>query len=239
MKKIFSLMLAVVSLVSVTSCDFIEDLLTETVEIRVGEHLTPTKSTGESITGLVSDNPFVASVSYNTIIGNKVGRARVYSNNYATEFNVIVKPTVTLYDDPIMQWGLSMEKLISKRGTPDETNENGLVVYNGGLNSKAVLMEAYLFDERNELAASAVAIGNEYYNTAHSHLGERYRNTGYDKDYVYYYVNALYDDDVTLLVTIENTEDYTLISYYPYSLKSGVAPSRAQMHNEIKASIVK
>ena len=62
-------MLAVVSLVSVTSCDFIEDLLTETVEIRVGEYLTPKKSTGESITGLVSDNPFVASVNYNTIIG--------------------------------------------------------------------------------------------------------------------------------------------------------------------------
>ena len=164
---------------------------------------------------------------------------QLYSNNYATEFNVIVKPTVTLYDDPIMQWGLSMEKLISKRGTPDETNENGLVVYNGGLNSKAVLMEAYLFDERNELAASAVAIGKEYYNTAHNHLDERYRNTGNDDNYVYYYVNALYDDDVTLIVTIENTEGYTLISYYPYSLKSGVAPSRAQMHNEIKASIVK
>ena len=133
MKKIFSLMLFMASLVSVTSCDYIDDLFTETVNIKVGESKTIESPNSSQWYGeWVSDNPFVAYAVGQKVYGNKVGKARfraVRSSNpiyttKSTEYVVNVFPSFTLFEDPIIQWGMSQEKLISKRGTPDSSNDN-------------------------------------------------------------------------------------------------------------------
>lgn len=226
-------MLLIASLVSVTSCDYIDDLFTETVNIKVGESKTIESPNSTQWYGeWVSDNPFVAYAVGQKVYGNKVGKARfraVRSSNpiyttKSTEYVVNVFPSFTLFEDPIIQWGMSQEKLISKRGTPDSSNDN-YIFYNNGLNSNAVLMEGYEF-VNGKLEASIVAINNEYYNDIHKHLDQRFRSAGTDDEGNWYYVNAQYDADVTLIACVSYSEEYTLIVFYPYGGTKGNAAAK-------------
>lgn len=187
MKKMFSLMLLITSIVCFTACS--SDDEEERPNIPTSHYM----KVGESFnlgyqSDWVSSNTFAATVdNMGVITAVRKGTANIYSTSKDLSCNVSVSPTYTLYSEPITQWGVSKNSVISKKGTADSNVDSGLGYSTG--NSIAPL-EMYLF-KNDKLYASAILVKTTYSDELVEHLSQRYKPVYVDtENYSFYFIDA-------------------------------------------------
>ena len=212
MKKMLSLMLAA-SLFCFASCkegdETPEIKVPASLEMKVGESYD-LKVTGE----WVSTNESVATVTTAGVISAKVqGEANIH-NNSDLSCNVTVIPSYTLYAEPLMDWGITVDNLKSKKGTP-EAEEDGILTYM--VESNVIFSEMYMFEEE-VLTASAVILNSEFTDEMAAHLGQRYLVVDVDAEtYTMIFVDTKEETMVyaELYADEEGSDPYWIVSYMP------------------------
>lgn len=213
MKKMLSLMLAA-SLFCLASCkeevETPEIKVPASLEMKVGESYD-LKVTSE----WVSTNEYVASVTpAGVITANVQGEANILSNSSDLSCKVTVIPSYTLYAEPLMEWGITVDNLKSKKGTP-ESEEDGILTYM--VESNVIFSEMYMFEEE-VLTASAVILNSEFTDEMAAHLGQRYLVVDVDTEtYTMIFVDTKEETMVyaQLYAEEEGSEPYWIVSYMP------------------------
>lgn len=176
---------------------------------------------GVSVESLQSTNNFVASVDVSGMVtARHVGSAAItalpyvlsdgtiaYDANNACE--ITVKPHYTYFEEPVMDWDISLEELIAKIGSaPDTTmvfdNESysvSMPIFGDYYHGES---HGYIFVD-NKLKASHIVSRTASMENAKNFMDERYEITA-DYDDELFYVNS-YSNDATLLIILQDTED--------------------------------
>lgn len=228
MKKMFCMMLSIASFVGFTSCssDDKEDVtlnLPSSKSMKVGDVYDM-----QYKSDWTSNNTFVASVDNNGVVtANRVGTANIYSNAHRCQ--VTVSANVTLYNEPITEWGITQSYLISKRGTPYSSTSSA-VAYD--LNSDITPFEMYSF-ENNKLTAAIVLVSTTYTESMLDHLSERFKPVYVDsEDLTALFINAesVYEAKTTIVTTLYNTKYWAVM----YMLNDGSSKARSTQADKIK-----
>lgn len=146
MKKVFSMMLIIASLLCLSSCSKDEDemtISTDYVEIYVGDTYSLTCSK-KGVTW-TTDNKLIASVTDGLIKGVHVGETVIHVEDLTCR--VKVKPKYNMFTEPILNKGVSISFVKSKMSAYSLKSEqsNALVYYGNG----HVTLYAYLFENGN------------------------------------------------------------------------------------------
>lgn len=215
MKKMFSLMLVMTSILCFTACssDDEEKLpnIPNSKYIKVGESF----DLGYEC-NWVSSNTFSVTVNNSGVIkGVRKGTAYVYSKDKDLECYVSVSPSYTLYNEPIIDWGISKSSIRSRKGTPDSENSTTFT-YN--TNSTITPIEMYLFKD-NQLAASAIVVKTSYTDELVEHLSQRFKPATVDiENYRLYFIDAetISETETAVVAQLYNTS-YWLVMYSEYT----------------------
>ena len=203
-------MLIIASFVCVCSCS-------DNNEERINIPSSRNMKVGESFnlgypSNWVSSNTFSAKVDNNGVItAIRKGTANIYSTSKDLSCYISVSPSYTLYNDPILQWGISKNSVISKKGTPDSETST-VLTYN--TSSTTTPIEMYLF-ENNSLKASAILVKTSYSDELVEHLSQRFKPAAVDvENYSLYFIDAetLSDSETIVLAQLYNTS-YWLVMY--------------------------
>lgn len=157
-----------------------------------------------------SDNDFIVSISGDNIAkAEHVGDCTII--NGRDQCKVSVKGRISLYKDPVTQWGISKSRLISICGE-DYIDQNGNIGYKS--NNPACPMVAYMF-KNNALNGVGVLVSTDKSDTLADFLIERYlpvEQSGYD----YYFINNNNPSKATTAVMLSfYNADYWMVTYVP------------------------
>ena len=207
------MMLAVVTLPLITSCgdDDKDDVDTSPISIYSdGEKVIVGADT------ITSSNPFVAYASGNKVSAFHIGETTLLVNGKHT-IPVKVKPLYTLYDDPVNNWGCSMDYVRShqKQGTISKSTETTLTYDNAGGASRLV----YMF-ENGKLKSIGALVSTNHASVYGKYLAERYIMTTYYEGSKSYFVgfDGLSAKTSTTFIQMEVTSvDYITTIYIPTS----------------------
>lgn len=142
-KKLFLLMAILIPTIAFTACgdDDKEEPNVPDQTLKVGQTYTiPANGSW------VSDNDLIASVGNNTVEGVRVGDVAIRSGEKS--FNVIVKPTITLFNDPSLQFGespSSIKRFMNKYGY-EIIDESATNILYGSKQNGAVVGYGYTFE---------------------------------------------------------------------------------------------
>lgn len=132
MKKLFSLMLLLATMVVFTACGGDDDEpdntnLSKTTYSMYHEDTQTIE--GTNLTDIVwePENEFVAVVENGAITGQYVGKTIVKSSTKNLMFTVEVKPRYHTYEEPLLDWNATMTSIKSKYGTPESENATSLL----------------------------------------------------------------------------------------------------------------
>lgn len=182
MRKVFSLMLLLATIITFGSCGGDDDepdssKLTKTSYSMY--HEDEQNIEGTNVKDLVwnSDNEFVATVEHGIIKGQFVGNTTVQSTNNLS-FSVEVKPLYHTYDEPCLDWGASKSTIKAKYGTPKSEDSSSLLYQTS--NSKAPIM-LFMF-ENGKLSGSGVVCKISVASQLADFLIERYVPIKVDTD---------------------------------------------------------
>ena len=184
-----------------------------------------------------SGNEFVASVNSGTITGNHVGETFVSAkvNGKTAICQVEVSPQYYTYVEPIMKWGISPSELKNIKGTPDQTQSSGVLVYYQDKNKG--IIEMYVF-KINQLTSCAVALNLKNTDVSRFIL-ERYHIFA-EKDGVFMFINAMSLDEATLGVSFQivstSSLSYSLVTYMPWDNSSNSPAKKVSQFNVNKSS---
>ena len=165
------------------------------------------KSGGSNDVHWNSNNEYVATVSNTGLVtAHKVGKAVINANTASCQ--VTVAPIYNLYEEPIVEWGISKEELINRLGDPSSTESNLL----GYLYSDEIApLYGYAFNENNELTYAMVYINTKYTTQLSGFLLERYDIVSRsDENRTMVYLNSF--TNVGVFLSLENVA-YWLASY--------------------------
>lgn len=120
---------------------------------------------------ITSSNRFVAYANKNTLYGWHVGETSILVNGKKT-ISVTVSPKYYLYNDPICNWGCSMEyvKKNQKQGTVNSKSTNDILAYD---DAGGATLLAYNF-ENNKLVSVLAMISTNHTSALGEYLSERY-----------------------------------------------------------------
>ncbi len=184
----------------------------------------------------VSNNTFVASVSNNGVItANRAGTANIYSNAHSCQ--VTVHPNVTLYKEPITEWGITQSNLINKRGKADSSSSTA-VAYN--LNSDITPYEMYSF-ENGKLSAAVIVVSTLYTEYMLEHLSDRYEPAYADSDEltaVFINAETLEQTSTTITTTYYNSS-YWMVVYMPFNKSSRSTAAKTEIFEFVKSELDK
>lgn len=236
MKRKFSMMLLVASVVCLTACSGDEK------EVRPKIPSSRNMKVGESFNlGYKADwasaNKFAATVnSDGVVIAEREGTARIYSASENLSCNIFVTASFTLYNEPIKQWGISKSSVKSQKGTP--SNETSTTFfYNTG--SAAAPIEGYQF-EGNSLTSSIVLVKTAYSSEIAKHLIQRYAPVTMDSDEgSYYFADAISPNSPNTLVLLQYyNSSYLAVLYAKYSGSTvRSSSSQAVLFEKMKAEL--
>lgn len=118
-----------------------------------------------------SSNEFVAYGKKNTLYGWHVGETTINVNGKKT-ISVTVMPKNNLYDDPICEWGCSMDYVKShqKQGTLNSKSTDKILAYN---DAGGATLLAYSFNN-GKLESVGAMVSTNHTSTLGEHLVERY-----------------------------------------------------------------
>lgn len=211
MKKVFSLMLIITSIVCVYSCS-------NDNEERINIPSSRNMKVGESFnlgypSNWISSNTFAATVNNEGVISAvRKGDANIYSTDKDLSCQITISPSYTLYNEPIIQWGISKSSVKSQKGTPDSETTT-LLTYD--TNNTIAPEERYLFED-NKLKASAIFVKSTYTSEIVEHLAQRYKAAFYDdEEDVAYFIDAetLSEAETIATVSLSNIS-YWVVMYY-------------------------
>lgn len=124
-----------------------------------------------------SDNEFVAMISNGAIEGQFVGKTIVRESDHGLSFNVEVKPKYSLYEEPCLDFGVSMETIRSRYGTPYASESESLLYKNSNKNAPYYL---YAFENGKLKYSYVVAIPLSAAYSLVDFLSERYLTADVD-----------------------------------------------------------
>ena len=211
MKKIFSVMLLAASVVCLTACSGDEE------EVRPKIPSSRNMKVGETFklgyeTQWESSNKHVATVnSAGVVTAERQGTTKIYSGQENLSCMVSVVPSYTLYNEPIMQWGISKNSIKSQKGTPVQVTSTVLGYETG--NTIAPL-EMYMF-ENDRLSSAAVIVKLAYAEEMVEHLVQRYVPVKLDlEDYNVYLVDPAPSGERKVYVLVQAyNKSYCLVLY--------------------------
>lgn len=185
MKKISFLsmmMLAVVVLPLMVACGDDDDDVFDTTPIRMLSNGEKTISGAETIT---STNEFVAYAKDNKVMAFHVGDTELIVNG-KYKIPLTVSPLYNLYDDPVCDWGCSMEyvKKHQKQGALSSKSSSTLLAYE---NAGGASVMGYSF-ENGKLKSAIALVSTSHASTLVDYLLERYLIAPYYKGSETYYV---------------------------------------------------
>lgn len=148
MKKVFSLMLPLATLFTLTACGGSDDepdgtKLSQSSYTMYHEDTQEIKGSNLSDILWNSENEFVATVKNNVITGQFVGETAVKSATKNLSFTVEVKPRYNTYQEPYLDWGASKSAIKAKCGTPKSEGTNSLLYETTNSNAPMVI---YMFE---------------------------------------------------------------------------------------------
>ena len=234
MKKCFSLMLLITSIVCFTACS--SDDEEERPNIPTSHYM----KVGESFnlgykSNWTSSNIFAATVDNEGVVtAVRKGTANIYSTSKDLSCYISVSPSYTLYSDPITQWGSSKSSIKSKKGTPSSESET-LLSYN--ISSTITPLEMYLF-ENNRLEASAIAVKTLYSDELVEHLLQRYKALTVDKEnYSLYFIDAgtVSDCETIVMAQLYNTSFWLVMYMENTTTRSAV--NQTELFEKVKSEI--
>ncbi len=155
MKKIFSLMLLLATLLTFTACSGDEPDNTKLSQTSyIMYHGDKQSVNGSNCSDIVwnSENEFVATVKNNVITGQYVGKTTVNSTTKNLTFSVEVRPKYNTYEEPYLDWGASKSAIKAKYGTPKSEDTNSLLYQTSNSNAPIML---YVF-ENGEMSTCGV-----------------------------------------------------------------------------------
>ncbi len=183
--------------------------------------------TAESPTPITysSENEYHAVVDeHGLVTAMFVGETDIVLDNRSDtkRVKVIVEPKYNLFEEPITDFGITKEELISRLGEPDlETDETI-----GYLSSSSVApMTMYAF-QNGALNVCGVIVKSQYSGELGAFMAERYLLAGED-DGSFAFVNALDADKVTMGIMLQLYNlNYWIATYMPIdSTKSTSIPT--------------
>jgi len=118
-----------------------------------------------------SSNRFVAYGLNNTVHAWHVGETSLLVNDKKT-ISITVSPQYYLYDDPVCEWGCSMDYVKShqKEGTFNSKSTEKVLAYD---NAGGATLLAYMFED-NKLTTVMAMVSTNHTSTLGSYLAERF-----------------------------------------------------------------
>jgi len=170
-----------------------------------------------------SKNEYIATVTENGIVtAVTIGETSIILNNGSDNkiFKVTVKPKYDLYPNPDLSFGSTKSSIVSKYGTPDREDENGIAYENY---SYAAPIVSYRFIE-DKLVSSAVIVKTSFNKDLLGFLFERYIYLGMDDEgEAFLFINNLTEESATMdIVAKEFDENYWIVGYLPISSDKSV-----------------
>lgn len=214
--RFWSMMLAVLALPFVTSCgsdDNDEDNV-DTSPISIYSDGEKVIEWADTIT---SSNSFVAYATGNKVSAFHVGETSLLVNGKHT-ISIKVKPLYNLYDDPVNNWGCTVDYVKSHQtqGTlSDKSTETTLTYENAGGASYLV----YMF-ENGKLASIGAIVSTNHASTYGKYLAERYIMTTYYEGSKSYFIgiDGLTSETSTTFIRMEvSSANYITTIYVPVS----------------------
>ena len=120
---------------------------------------------------ITSSNKFVAYANKNVVHGWHVGEATLVVNGKSS-ISISVLPNYHLYNDPICEWGCSMDyvKKNQKQGTLNSKSNDTVLAYD---NAGGATLLAYTF-ENGKLKGVVAMVSTNHTSTLGDYLAERY-----------------------------------------------------------------
>jgi len=159
-----------------------------------------------------SDDEFHAQVDENGLVtAGFVGETEIILSNGtdSKRVKIIVSPQYNLYSDPVLDFGITKQQLISILGDPDIDDGNSMV-YTDYDNLDVSPMVMYLF-ENSFLNAVIRLVNPSYVEDLMLFLLERYYPLSSD-----FFVNGLTPDSISMGVVIGEMDIFISVTYMQY-----------------------
>jgi hypothetical protein len=196
----------------------------------------------EGATTWTSNDKFVATVNQNGLVtGGHVGSTQIIASDgkHSAKCDITITPKYFLYDDPILDWGITPSKVRSSE-THEFFSESSteLLMYDYTYGSNICIL-GYSF-KNNKLNSVMVMLPSSQYAAAGLYLLERYMPVTEVDDY-FGFVDAYEKSDVKTLVLFGTTSSgntrYTTIMYGDYKSTSSSSRStsrKTEIENFVK-----
>ncbi len=225
-KNFLVLMLVLVS-ISFTSCSKDED---GDISPSITPSITPSSISmyynstyqlnGSNVVTWESSNEFVATVDSKGLVrGGHVGTTTISASNgkNTATCNVTIIPKVILYDDPILEWGVSKSTIISKEShSLKSSSSSAMLAYDYSIGGNSCLLTYNFTNEK--LSRIDVYLDLLSFTIAGNHLVERFSPLSIVGDIVMYSDGYTKDKTTTIVglqtANVSGTE-LTYISYIP------------------------
>lgn len=172
MKKLFSLVFILASLLMFSSCENNDISITQS-EYKIYPNETVTISGFGDFSNVIweSENEFVATANKQTIYGELAGTTIIKSKDVDKPIRVTVIPKFNTYTEPCIDWGISKSQIKSKYGTPYAEESNSMLYKSNNSIAQYVM---YLF-ENNKLTMSSIILkSSSSLSSVRNFLAERY-----------------------------------------------------------------
>jgi len=169
------------------------------------------------------------------ITAGRIGQTEVVLINDKGDkrINVTVEPVHHLYDDPILEFGISREEIIKKLGKPDD--EDNLFLFYETPND-GVLIAYYI--ENNKLRNVLVGVASGLMETFLGHLAERY-NLYDGNEYSLWFCNTYDPNESTVEVEFYQPSRDVYMAEYSSTLPVTSAVKNAKTQTSLRETVQK
>lgn len=184
-KRLFSLLFISVSFLLI-GCEKNEETIDDGAPTQIYVKVGEVYDIGE-IGPWSTWNPFVATVWHNgKITGQHVGECIINCPYDERRYRLKVTPNITLFRDPLIQWGANKTDVIAHEGGNYQTTSDGDISYETG-GSVVPYLGYFFVNER--LSMTILLVNSSYKEQVFQHLSERYKFV-YQEDGTYTFINA-------------------------------------------------
>ncbi len=238
MKRMF-VFIVCICMLSLTGCDNTTLILSSTsLSLSHDEKQTLTVAGANGNVVWMSTNEFIAGVENGIVIGNHVGECAIKakSNGATATCKIKVTPKYFTYKEPILDWGITFEKLQARKGEYDShTTSEGKDLYYYLQDKDKGVIEVYTFGD-GVLENSSIML-NIKNSDVTKFLLERYKIISYDKSTgLALFINSMELETATLGVGLRpvtnGSNAYFLITYLPYSDTKSTSKARTRISDD-------
>lgn len=233
LKLFSSVVLFIISMTFNSSCskdDKEDDIDTTPISLYVGD-----QKEIQGAKSLSSANDFIAVTKDNTIEGFHVGKTRISVNN-SKSIDITVKSIHNLYDDPVCNWGCTMNEVRQKQtqGKYSSRSDNDALIYENAGGASFIM---YSFNN-GKLKSVGVVVSTNHLSQFTDYLLDRFLMTTvyYGKDTYFAGIDGSSMEIAKTFVMMEvYNVDYMIALYTPVSK----TPTRSAQDTSYTDEIIK